>query len=850
MDSTSFILASLRHYRRIHLAVALGVAVATAVLTGALLVGDSVRGSLRDLTLQRLGRIDTVVVAPYMFPTTLAKNMGERIRNSFPRYFVPKIQPAILLNGTLESGSGKNVRRATSVSVVGCEPDFWSFGEGGPAKPLADGEVAITQSLAEELSVNAGESVLLRIPAAGTLPADSPLGAKQADKTTRSRLLKVAAVLPPVGLARFGIMPSQQLPRNVFVPLDTLQHLLGKHETANTLFFERDSLDRASDDSAQALLHAVLLPRFQDLGLRLEWNYSPTMTERISSEALVLPDAVVRAAEKTLAPGKFQPVVTYLANTISTGNPSDERKIPYSTIVGVDSIAGIGPLLDNEGKPITLADDEIVLNRWAADDLKAKVGDKVAITFYEPESTHGKLRERQPPPVFKLRSIAELRTKEGKATAAADPSLTPEMPGVTDQKSIRDWDLPFELVEKIRPQDEAYWDEYHTTPKGFISLATAKRLFKSRWGTISLLRLPIAPTEVVLGVQLQPFIQAIDPASVGMQFLPVRRLGIEAAAGTTPFGVLFLAFSFFLIAAAVMLVALLFQLGIQQRMAELGTLAAVGVERRRIARLLSREGALVATAGATIGVVAGVLYAWLVIYALTHWWVAAISTPFLKLHIGWLSLVIGWLVGVVVSWLAIRWSIRKLVRLPVARLLAASTEGIADSVAWRAKQWKWLRWPVIRAVLLVLTILMCVAGFFMHGEEQAGIFFSSGAAVLALLLGEIRHRLRARGGESHKLFSLLRLSALNTARNPGRSTLTIGLVAAASFLIVAVSAFRLDTGEAGTGGFEYVATSDQPIHYDLNTVDGRRELGFSDKASWPIGVCTRYEWRRARMPVV
>jgi hypothetical protein len=84
----------------------------------------------------------------------------------------------------------------------------------------------------------------------------------------------------------------------------------------------------------------------------------------------------------------------------------------------------------------------------------------------------------------------------------------------------------------------------------------------------------------------------------------------------------------------------------------------------------------------------------------------------------------------------------------------------------------------------------------------------------------------------------MQLSALNTARNPGRSTLTIGLVAAASFLIVAVSAFRLNTGDAGTGGFEYVATSDQPIHYDLNTADGRQELGFSDAASRQLN-----DWR-------
>src|SRR3982751_841439 len=63
MSAWRFILVSLRHYRRIHFAVAAGVAVATAVLTGALLVGDSMRGSLRELTLERLGRIDSAVVA-------------------------------------------------------------------------------------------------------------------------------------------------------------------------------------------------------------------------------------------------------------------------------------------------------------------------------------------------------------------------------------------------------------------------------------------------------------------------------------------------------------------------------------------------------------------------------------------------------------------------------------------------------------------------------------------------------------------------------------------------------------------------------------------------------------------
>ena len=46
------------------------------------------------------------------------------------------------------------------------------------------------------------------------------------------------------------------------------------------------------------------------------------------------------------------------------------------------------------------------------------------------------------------------------------------------------------------------------------------------------------------------------------------------------------------------------------------------------------------------------------------------------------------------------------------------------------------------------------------------------------------------------------LAARNVARNPGRSTLTVGLMAVASFLIVAMSSFRLAPTAAGTGGFD------------------------------------------------
>src|SRR5262249_53638760 len=65
-------LESLLYHWRGNVAVFLGVAVGTAVLTGALLVGDALRGSLRDLTLRRLGWVDQALVGPRFVRQELA----------------------------------------------------------------------------------------------------------------------------------------------------------------------------------------------------------------------------------------------------------------------------------------------------------------------------------------------------------------------------------------------------------------------------------------------------------------------------------------------------------------------------------------------------------------------------------------------------------------------------------------------------------------------------------------------------------------------------------------------------------------------------------------------------------
>ena len=73
-------------------------------------------------------------------------------------------------------------------------------------------------------------------------------------------------------------------------------------------------------------------------------------------------------------------------------------------------------------------------------------------------------------------------------------------------------------------------------------------------------------------------------------------------------------------------------------------------------------------------------------------------------------------------------------------------------------------------------------------------------------------------------FSLSNLAARNASRHPLRSTLTIGLMATAAFLIIAMNAFQLQPTEKGTGGFDLIAQSAQPIYRDFANRQIQTEL--------------------------
>ncbi|MFP6692126.1 MAG: ABC transporter permease, partial [Pirellulales bacterium] len=176
MSFFTLIISSIRHHWRLHLAVGLGVATATTVLTGALLVGDSVRGSLRDLTIQRLGRINQILVADRFFREEISGEV--RAAAGFLDHF-EAVQPVILVQGSLRNTNAN--RLAGDVTVLACDEKFWELGEGGPAKSPVGNQIVLNEQLASpsELSVRVGDRVMLQIGMRSEVPADSPLGNKQ-----------------------------------------------------------------------------------------------------------------------------------------------------------------------------------------------------------------------------------------------------------------------------------------------------------------------------------------------------------------------------------------------------------------------------------------------------------------------------------------------------------------------------------------------------------------------------------------------------------------------------------------------------------------------------------------------
>ncbi len=874
---------NLVYHWRGNLAVLLGVAVGTAVLTGALFVGDSLRGSLRDLTDEQLGWVDTSLVSGRFVRAELAWQLAAPAQRTGGRACA-----AILLQGSASTAASQTVRRSGRITVLGVDERFWNKGRADQAQTFWDGsaeEVVLNQALADELGVRAGDRISLNLQKASVIPRETWLGRRDATEVVDELRLKVHAVIPDAGPGRFSLNPTPAVPRNAFVPLRVLQAKLQQPGRANAIFLggvgadiqarlrraltlddwglvlhdpesrTRDlfaALDRDHDGRLQRnewrrrIADAVvrLMDRNNDGVLdqaevlayyRQEHGYLS-----LESRQLLLEPAVGSAAETAAREAGLRaaPTLVYLANSITDGAG---RSIPYSVVAALDPTLPppLGPFLP--AGVTALQPGEIVLVDWKESPLHPDAGVSLTMTYFEPEH-EGKPGEAKT--TFRFRGTVPLRG------AALDPDLTPTFPGITDKLGLRDWDPPFPYDNKrVGPADERYWDEFRTTPKAYVTLADGQRLWGSRFGRLTSIRL--APTEP--GTELSQaasefrrrLLEHLDPEQGGLVFDNVRERGLAGSVGANDFRWLFLGFSCFLIAAALLLVGLLCRLNLDRRAAEVGLLVATGYRRRSVRRLLLGEGIILSALGAALGLVVAVVYARLMLRLLAALWP---TTSFLTLHTDPVSFIGGYAASVVVSVLTILWAVRALGKVSPRALLAGET---AEAKPAAAPRRHWAAW--VGGVSVALSLVLLVAGNRTQDHEiRASSFFGSGALLLTAALATVRLWMRREhpGAQlAHGPAALTRLGVRNAARYPARSLLAAGLLASATFLIVAVESFHRDPAAdftektGGSGGFALLAEADVPLYKDVNRVQTPDQLDIPEQARTALGPAAIYPFR-------
>jgi len=796
MSLWQLVARSLRFYWRTHAAVGLAVVVATGVLTGALVVGDSVQYTLRRTVQARLGRTEFAVIPQERyFRAELADDLEKQLLGT--------VVPALQISGIITNDNGTH--RVNRIDVVGVDERFYAIGPGQDPFARRDGDgVVLSEAVAQRLDVVAGDEVVLRVEKPGLMPRDVPL-ASDADRTIAFRL-PVHAIATEAAFGRFDLKANQAAPLTVFVPLAWLAEKIEQPGRANMLLAAGLDATAVSDGLEAAVERSWKLADADLQWRRLE---EQSMLE-LRSRRIFIDETL--AGEALNAHEKAVGVLTYFVNEIRLG----QKATPYSMVTALGT-GGEGDALI----PSDMQFDEIVINQWLAEDLGAQVGDSLDLTYYL-VGPRRELYERVSR--FKVIKIVPL---EG---VAADPTLMPDFPGLADANNCRDWEpgIPVDL-DKIRPKDEAYWDDYRGTPKAFVTLSAGRHLWRNRFGSLTAVRYP--GNEGLAEQVAATLTGRVDPATVGLFFQPVRTRGLQAGREGTDFGQLFLGLSMFLIAAAVILTGLLFIFGVESRCAQVGLLLAVGLPAGRVKRLLVAEGGLVALIGTFVGIGAGLLYTHLLVYGLSTSWSGAVAGTRIYVHADPGTLLLGGLGGLATAMFAIWVTLRKHVTRSPRELLEGHLEGCHRHEA------AWSRGRLGLGVAIVSFVSVAVFLAVMSGSDSrsvSGAFFGAGALLLLGGLGLCQAVLRiVGGGWTRPMVSLGGLGFRNSTRRSGRSLAIIGLLACGVFMVVAVGANRRDplaqpdSRQSGTGGFAFYGESSVAILHDLNAQQGRDALGLN-----------------------
>jgi putative ABC transport system permease protein len=787
MSIFKFIIKSIRFYWRQHLVVFLGTLISTAVLTGALVVGDSVRMSLNKLVDVRLGNTRLAMQTGDRFVRArLATELGAKLN--------VRTSPLLMIQGV--SVNPESEARINRVQVVGVDSSFWALC-GIDIDNISKDEAVISSNISQKLNIRVGDEFLLRVEKVTIIPLNTPFS-QDVDPSVAIRL-KVKAIADDQSMGRFSLKSNQAAPYNVFVSREMLSRKLDLEGKANVILVANNLNNSLTEIDANRVLKEVF--QLGDAGIMIR-ELNESNRYEVLSERIFIDKPIAESILRLNIP--HETVLTYLVNSIGLRG----KETPYSFVSATSS-----SLLERDIK-----DNEIVLNEWLVKDLGASIGDSISLKYFVigPLRTIKEVRKS-----FLVKGFTPTQSK------LINNSLMPLFPGLADAGSCHDWEtgVPIDL-SKIRDKDEKYWNDFRGTPKALITIQAGLNIWGNKFGSYTSIRFD--RDKIQLEQLKKEILNCIKPEDVGLSFTPVYSQGLIAANNSVDFGSLFLSLSFFVIAAGILLTVLIYSLNTESRKEEIGILSGLGFERRLIVRIRFGESILVALIGGIVGALFGVIYNYALVWGLNSVWQGAVHTNNLEVFVKSTTVLIGAFGGVLVALISIYFVTQRKLKQPISSLIKSSTDStlVIDRNYHNAS-------ILIALVSILGAVSMVIYSLLSPGEVNAEMFLSAGGLFLLGCVALVNWNIRIIRDRIHcSPLSIIQLALKNASRNKNRSLTTIVLLALGVFSIIITGANRKtfygveNLRQSGTGGFLFWSETTLPIQYNLNTSIGKAKFGF------------------------